>query len=78
MPKIVDVASYDGFDRRVERLGLSSLLEEVEALVTGFPLLLAETREADGAAAVREMLDLRFKTMISSFIPGGSATPVGD
>jgi hypothetical protein len=63
MPHITNLASYDGFDRRVERLGLSSLLEEVKALVTQFPLLLAETKQANGAAAVREMLDLRFKAI---------------
>jgi hypothetical protein len=38
MPRIIDTTAYDGFDRRVERLGLSSVLDEVKTLITGFSL----------------------------------------
>ncbi len=63
MPKIIDTMSFDGFDRRVERLGISTILTEVKELITGFRLLLAESQQANGAAAVREMLDARFKSI---------------
>jgi len=60
MPKIIDIQPYDGFDRRVKRLGMISILEEVKELLTAFELLLKESRNANGAAVVRERLDQRF------------------
>lgn len=63
MPKILDVRAYDGFDRRVEQLGIAPILGELKELITGFQLLIAESREANGAAAVREMIDARFKAV---------------
>ena len=61
MPTIVDLKAYDGFERRVARLGLSFLVDEIKALVTGFELLISETRKHDnGAAVIREILDARF------------------
>jgi hypothetical protein len=60
MPKIVDIQSYDGFDRKVERLGLTGVLDEVRERISGFEFLLAETRRGNSAAALRELLDDRF------------------
>lgn len=60
MPKIVDVKAYDGFERKIQRLGLTVVLDEVKELISGFPFLLAETRRGNSAAALREMLDARF------------------
>lgn len=60
MPQIDALQPYDGFDRRVERLGLSRVLDEVKHLVTDFELKLAESKNVNGAAAVRVMLDDRF------------------
>jgi hypothetical protein len=57
MPKIVDV---QGFDRKVMRLGLMGILDEVKELISGFEFLLAETPRGNSAAVLREMLDDRF------------------
>jgi len=55
MPKIVDIQAYDGFDRKVERLGLTGLLNEVRERISAFEFLLAKTRRGNSAAALREL-----------------------
>ncbi len=60
MPRIVDEMAYDGLITRAERLGLTPLIDEARRLVTDFTLLLQEVRHANGAGALREMLDARF------------------
>jgi hypothetical protein len=61
LPRIVDSRSFDGFDRRVERLGLSPIRAEVTELITGFDLRLSEDRKnINGAAAIRVLIDRRF------------------
>lgn len=61
MPKIIDLKAYDGFERRVERLGLTPIVDEIKALVTGFELDISEGKKHDnGAAVIREILDARF------------------
>lgn len=60
MPKIVDERAFNGFERKVGRLGLRALLDEVRLLITGFDLRLYERKHANGAAELREMLDRRF------------------
>ena len=44
----------------MKRLGLSPLLEEVENLLRSYKVLLAEEKEANGAAELREQLDRLF------------------
>jgi hypothetical protein len=61
MPTIAERKSYDGADQRIERLGLARLWEELTAILTDFKLLVAETRDANGGAAVRELIDKRFE-----------------
>ena len=60
MAKIVEEHHYDGARERLERLGLSSLLEEVRSILRGVPLLVKEERDANGGAAVRQLIDERF------------------
>jgi hypothetical protein len=60
MPKIVNEKPYDGFERKVVRLGLVELIDEVKALISQFDLLLLEERDRNSSAAVRRMLDARF------------------
>ena len=60
MPKIVEEKGYDGALRRIERLGLAPLLDEVRRLITGFPLLIEERRHENSGGVVRRMLDDRF------------------
>lgn len=47
----------------MRRLGLVQLVDEVKKLISDFELLLAEIRRGNGAAAIREVLDARFKTV---------------
>lgn len=61
MPTIIDLKAYDGFDRRVARLGLAPVVDEIKALVANFELRISEARKHDnGAAVIREILDSRF------------------
>jgi len=60
MPKIVNEKPYDGFERKVARLGLVGLIDEVKVLISQFDLLLLEERQKNSSAAVRRMLDARF------------------
>jgi hypothetical protein len=60
MPKLADIQAYDGFERKVDRLGLRALLDEVKERISAFPFLIAEMRRGNSAAALREMLDARF------------------
>ena len=63
MPTIIDLKPYDGFERRVDRLGLSPVVDEIKTLLTNFDLQISESKKHDnGAAIIREMLDGRFST----------------
>ena len=61
MPRIVEDIHYDGARERVERLGLTPLLNEIRAIITGFELLVQEKADTNGGAAVRKLLDARFE-----------------
>jgi hypothetical protein len=61
MPRIKEEIPYNGAYERLERLGLKPLLEEVRKAVTGFRLLVKEEKDANGGAAVRKLMDARFK-----------------
>jgi hypothetical protein len=57
----IQITSYDGAETKIERLGLKPLLDELEHLITSFEILVAEERQANSAAVVRERLDERFR-----------------
>jgi hypothetical protein len=61
VPIITDEVPYDGATERIIRLGLTPLLEEIRTLITGFRLLIKESRDANGGAAVRKLMDARFE-----------------
>src|SRR5438128_2104234 len=63
MAKIVEDVWYDGAKERVERLGLTPLVEEIKAAITGFELRVKESVDANGGAAVRRMIDARFEAI---------------
>lgn len=48
MPVITERRSLNGFDVKVERLGLTGLIGEVEEAVTSFELLVHEEKYANG------------------------------
>jgi hypothetical protein len=60
MPRIVEEVYYNGARERIERLGLAPLVNEIKDLISGFELLVKESVDSNGGAAVRKMLDARF------------------
>lgn len=60
MPVITDRRSYNGFDSKIDRLGLDELVAEVDAAITGFRLEVQESRHANGTRQIREMIDRQF------------------
>jgi|ERR1051326_5137945 hypothetical protein len=65
MAKIVSVKSYDGADKKTQRLGLQPLVEEIIQLVESTRILVHERKREgstsfNGAAAIRELLDATF------------------
>lgn len=63
MPRITERRSYNGFDQRVLRLGLQPLLDEVDAAISGFTLLIREARHANGTKWIRETIDNQFQSL---------------
>ncbi len=60
MPKIVEEVYYDGARERIERLGLTALLDEIRSALEGFRLLIKEQKDSNGGAAVRKLIDEQF------------------
>jgi hypothetical protein len=58
--RIVEEQPYNGVRERIERLGLGPLLDELRDILQGFDLRVKETRDANGGAAVRRLIDERF------------------
>lgn len=63
MPKIVEEVFYNGAKERVERLGLTPLIEEVRDIVASFDLRVKEHKDSNGGAAVRKMMDSAFEAV---------------
>jgi hypothetical protein len=61
MPTIIDQTSFGGAKERIARLGLQSLWQELEGVLTGFELRVEEKRDANGAAEIRTIFDERFR-----------------
>ena len=61
MPRITKRLYYNGFEAKVERLGLRSLVSEVESVVTGFELLVEESKHANGTKPIRQAFDDGFE-----------------
>ena len=60
MPIISEFRDYNGFSTKVSRLRLKALVEEVSFVVTGFQLLIAEEKQANGTKWIRQEIDRRF------------------
>lgn len=61
MPRISEEKFYNGAQERIGRLGLTPLLDELRGIVKGFQLRVKESKDANGGAAVRKLIDARFK-----------------
>jgi hypothetical protein len=57
MPILQKEVFYNGAERKIERLGLEDLVQQVRDALSGFRLELLEVRNANGGAVVREMVD---------------------
>lgn len=62
--KITSIRFYDGAREKVCRLGLADLFLELQQILFETRIDLAEEREANGAAVIREAIDSRFKAAI--------------
>lgn len=60
MPILTDRRSYNGFETKIQRLGLDALTDEVTVAVTGFRLIIQEDRHANGTKQIRQQIDSQF------------------
>jgi hypothetical protein len=60
VPVLVQEVAYDGAAAKISRLGLTELVQEVRDVLTSFRLEVEESKDANGGAAVREMVDAAF------------------
>lgn len=63
MPKIVEEVYYDGAKERIERLGLTPLVDEIRSALGSFQLLVLEETDSNGGAAVRKLIDEQFERL---------------
>lgn len=63
MPQVAEQEFFDGSAERIARLGLTALWEELLAILTGFDLRLVQKKDSNGGAAVRELIDHRFRSI---------------
>jgi hypothetical protein len=61
MPIVADETYYDGAATKLARLGLGPLVQEVRDALSSFALLVKEEVDANGAAAVRVLIDQAFE-----------------
>jgi hypothetical protein len=64
VPIIAEVRDYAGFSTKVSRLRLKALTEEVDSAITGFQLLVAEEKQANGTKWIRQQIDRRFSEIV--------------
>ena len=60
MPSIQESVFFNGVERRISRLGLQPLWEELQGVLRSFELKVEERRDANSAAGVRELFDKEF------------------
>ncbi|MGO8976279.1 MAG: hypothetical protein ACLQNV_22495 [Steroidobacteraceae bacterium] len=62
MPIITKRLDYNGFLTKVERLGLTPLVQEAEATLTNFDLRIEERRHINGTRGLRREIDKYFES----------------
>jgi hypothetical protein len=63
VPNISATVDYNGFVQKVARLGLSVLVDEAASTLTGFELLVAERKHANGTKGLRQQIDHGFAAL---------------
>jgi hypothetical protein len=61
--KLTNLRFYDGAREKVCRLGMADLFFELLEILLGLEVFLLEEKEANGAAALRSIIDERFKAI---------------
>src|SRR5271157_6277892 len=60
MARVNSVRAYNGAEKKIQRLGLQPLVEELTSLIVSTEIRIQERAEANSGAAIRELLDARF------------------
>ena len=60
MPVITERRNFNGFQVKIERLGLQPLLREVETALQSFQLFIEERKHANGTKGIRQKIDAGF------------------
>lgn len=60
MPRITSIEDFDGFEEKLNRLGLVRLYEEAIDAALGFRLEIEPVRFANGTQGIRKIIDERF------------------
>jgi restriction endonuclease BglII len=63
MPKIAQRTFFNGTEEKLTRLGLRGIWDQLESVLTAFQLQVLEQKDSNGGAAVRELLDARFRNV---------------
>src|SRR5437660_72204 len=63
MPIISSESDYNGFVAKVQRLGLTSLVNEATATVSSFQLSVKEAKHANGTRGLRQTIDQAFESI---------------
>lgn len=58
--KITEIKYYSGSIERITKLGLSTLFLETQGIFLNTKVFLKESKDANGAAEVRKMVDEKF------------------
>jgi hypothetical protein len=63
VPIISEIRDYNGFAEKASRLALDELVSEAESALTGFSLLIEETKQINGTRDLRRTIDAGFATI---------------
>lgn len=63
MPRVSEVIDYNGFVKKVSRLGLDKLIAEATSTLSLFQLKVEERKHANGTREIRRMIDAGFSEM---------------
>lgn len=63
MPIISEQIDYNGFATKSDRLNLDVLVQEAASTLSGFTLLVEESRHANGTRGIRQLIDEGFESI---------------
>lgn len=60
MAKVTSVRAYNGAEKKIKRLGLQPLVDELTSVLASTDIRIQEQAKANGGAAIRELIDAKF------------------